>query len=68
MDLDGPENTYIGDKFDNLVMVYLITKNNFWWYSLDDMIYNPGMFLCYMSRNYELVHEPVGLVGTILGE
>ena len=30
MGLDGPEKTYLGDKFDDLVMVYHIPKVNFW--------------------------------------
>ena len=28
--LDGPETTYLGDQFDNLVMAYPIFKDNFW--------------------------------------
>ena len=28
--LDGPENTYLGDQFDNLVMAYPIAKDKFW--------------------------------------
>ena len=28
--LDGPENTYIGDLFDTLVMAYPIIIDNFW--------------------------------------
>ena len=37
MGLDSPEKTYLGDKFDNLVVAYHIPKDN---------IYNTGMFLC----------------------
>ena len=44
MGLDSPEKTFLGDKFDNLVIAYHIPKDN---------IYNSGMFLSWIRRKYE---------------
>ena len=65
--LDGPEDTYLGDKFDNLVMAYHITKDNFitllkitsGWYSsmfIYEIINNPVLFLCCIKGKHDALY------------
>ena len=60
--LDSPENTNLGDKFDNLVMAYPIFIDNFWrifiWWN-DIQLWH--VFMLYKEKNMKLCMHTIKL-------
>ena len=54
--LDSPENIYLGDKFDKLVMAYNITKDNLWRIFTRWNDIQLWHVLCYIKIKYEALY------------